>query len=98
MEGPIYKFFRVRWTQAGHQLSQAERNDLLAREAEVREQVGLKNLVLCDSGWHNELWSAFGVHEYPNMDAVVKHFEGMQALDFFRYIESETMLGTRWGD
>ena len=97
MEGPIYKFFRVRWTDAWYQLTQAERDDLLAREAELRQQVGLKNLLLCDAGWNNELWSAYGVHEYPNMDAMVKHYQGMVAMDFFHYAESETMLGTRWG-
>jgi hypothetical protein len=97
MEGPIYKFFRVRWTQAGHQLSPAERNELLAKEGELRNQLGLKNLVLCDSGWSNELWMAFGVHEYPNMDAVVKHYQGMLAIDLFRYMDSESMMGTPFG-
>ncbi len=97
MEGPIYKFFRVRWTDAWYQLSAAERNERFAKEAELREQLGVKNLAFCDPGWNNESWSLCGVHEYPSMDAVQKHYQGMVALGLFRYMESETMLGTRWG-
>ncbi len=97
MEGPIYKFFRVRWTDAWYQLSEAERNEKFAGEAELRKQLGVKNLAFCDSGWSNELWNLCGVHEYPSMDAVQKHYHGMVSLGLFRYMESDTMLGTRWG-
>ena len=98
MEGPIYKLFRVRWTDAWYQLSPEERNDLLAKEAELRKEVGVKNLVMCDSGWHSERWNAYGVHEYPDMDAVVKHYEGMVGMNLFRYMDSDTTLGKAWGD
>jgi hypothetical protein len=97
MEGPIYKFFRVRWTDAWYQMSPAERSATFAKEAEIREHLGVKNLAFCDSSWNNELWSLCGVHEYPSMDAVVKHSQAMAELNLFRYMESETMLGTRWG-
>ncbi len=97
MEGPIYKFFRVQWTEAGYQLGQAGRDNLLAKEAELRQQLGIKNVVLCNSFWSDERWAAYGVHEYADIEAVRKHNAGMVALDLFRYLESETMLGTAWG-
>jgi hypothetical protein len=97
MEGPIYKFFRVRWTEAWYLLSPAERESLLARDVELQKQLGIKNVVLCNACWNNERWAAYGVHEYPNMDAVLKHNAGLVAMDLFRYAESETMLGTPWG-
>jgi hypothetical protein len=31
------------------------------------------------------------------MDTVMKHYQGMVAMGLLRYMESETMLGTRWG-
>ncbi len=97
MEGPIYKFFRVRWTDAWYQLSPAEQGEAAAKEAGLRKQLGVKNIAFCDPGWNNELWSMFGVHEYPDMDAVTRHYQGMVAMGLFRYMESETMLGTRLG-
>jgi hypothetical protein len=97
MEGPLYKFFRVRATEAWYALSPAQRNDLLAKDAAIQQQLGIKNLVTCDASWSNERWTAYGVHEYPDMDAVLKHNAGMQAIELFHYLESETMLGTRWG-
>jgi hypothetical protein len=89
--------FAVRGTAAWYGLSPAERNDLLAKDAAIRQQLGIKNVVMCDASWGNELWAAYGVHEYPDMDAVLKHNAGMQAIDLFHYLESETMLGTLWG-
>ena len=96
MEGPIYKFFRVRWTEAWYQLSPAEQGEVAAKEADLRKQLGVRNLALCDAGWSNELWSLCGMHEYPDMETVTRHYEGMKALGLFRYMESETMLATPW--
>jgi hypothetical protein len=94
MNGPIYKFFRVHGTAEWHRLSPDERNALLAKDAEIRNQLGIKNLVTSFSSWSDERWDAWGVHEYPDMDAVLQHNAGMQSIQLFRYLESETMLGT----
>jgi hypothetical protein len=96
MDGPIFKFWRVQWTEAGYQLGPDGQNALLAKEAELRERLGVKNVVLCNSGWNDERWGAFGVHEYANMDCVLQHYAGMMEIGLFRYMVSESMLGTPW--
>jgi hypothetical protein len=97
MEGPAYKFFRCRWTDAWYRLTPAEQGEVAAKEAQLRQHLGVKNLAFCDAGWSNELWSMWGVHEYPNLDVAKKHYQGMSAMGLFRYMESKTMLGARLG-
>ena len=36
----------------------------------------------------------FGLEEFPDMQTVVNYNAALLALDLFRYVESETMLGT----
>jgi hypothetical protein len=94
MEGPIYKFYRVRFIEAWYQLSQAEKDNLMAKGEELSKQFGGKLLTLCNSSWSNERWTAFGIEEYPDMASVQKHNAALAQLDWFRYIDCETMLGT----
>jgi hypothetical protein len=93
MEGPVYKFFRVRFTEAWYQLSQAEKDNLMAKVEELGNQFGIKRPVLCNSSWSNERWDGFGVEEFPDMASVQKHNAGLAEINWFRYIDCETMLG-----
>jgi hypothetical protein len=96
MAGPIYKFYRVRLTEAFYQLSPAERQALLEKIEEIGKQGGVKPLVFCNSSWSNEQWDAFGVEEFPDLAAIQAHKAALDAVDWFRYIQAETMLGTAW--
>lgn len=95
--GPIYKFFRVRMTEAFYQLSPAERQAMLEKIEEIGNQGGVKRVILCQSSWSNEQWDVFGVEEFADIEAVQQHQTALGAVDWLRYIESETMLGTAWG-
>lgn len=94
MNGPIYKFFRVRWTAAWYHLSQAERDAMLAKIGDLGKQYGVKQMLVCNSSWSNEGWSGFGVEEYPDMDTLYKHNAALLEAEWFQYFDSETMLGT----
>ena len=96
MNGPIFKFFRLRWTSAWYELGKAEQDAVMAKNSDLRQQFGIKMTLLCNSSWSNERWMAFGVEEFPDMDSVHKHSAALQELEWFRYIDSETMLGTAW--
>ena len=96
MEGPIYKFYRFRLTEAYYQLSQSERDNLEAKAEEFAKQFGIKQIIFCNSSWSNERWSAFGLEEFPDMATVQRHNAALLEADWFRYIETETMLGTAW--
>src|SRR5690242_1691700 len=96
MAKPIYKMFTVRFSQAWYQLSQEEQTNLLGKVVEALEKVGGKTVLLCDSSWSSEQWPFFGVEEYPDLEAVQNHAKLLSELNWYRYIESSTVLGTEW--
>jgi len=94
MATPIYKLFTARPSEAWHQLSQEEQNSLMAKVDAILEQVGGKRVVLCDSSWSSEQWPFFGVEQFPDVAAVQKQVEALAKLNWFRYMEARTLLGT----
>jgi hypothetical protein len=94
MAQSIYKLYLGKPSEAWYQLSQEEQANLLAKVEELLEKVGGKTVVMCDSSWSSEQWPFFGVEEFPNIEAVQKHTQDLNELDWFRYIESMTVLGT----
>jgi hypothetical protein len=60
------------------------------------DKVGGKRVVLCHSSWSSEQVKVFGVEEFPDIEAVQKHSQLLNELHWFRYIETETVLGTEW--
>jgi uncharacterized protein DUF6616 len=96
MAKPIYKVFIGKPTEAWYQLSQEEQNNQFAKVQQALEQVGGKSVVACDSSWTSEQWLFFGVEEFPDIEAVQSYSEALNKLNWFRYIESMTLLGTAW--
>jgi hypothetical protein len=94
MAKPIYKVFLVRFTEAWYQLSAEEQASLLQKVGATLDQVGGKSVALCDSSWSSEQWLGFGVEVYPDIEAVQQHSQLLNQLNWFRYIESTTALGT----
>ena len=94
MARPIHKLWLVRHTEAWYQLSEEERNSLAAKVTEYFEKVGGKMVVMCDAAWSSEQFEAFGVEVFPDAEAIQKHTEDLLALNWFRYIESTSVLGT----
>jgi hypothetical protein len=96
MAGPIYKSWRVKVTEAWHQLSKSEQDALMAKVTAALDAVDGKVVVMCAADWANERWTAFGVEEFPDLEAVQKHTALLNELNWFRYIDSEHLLGTPW--
>ena len=96
MSGPVYKCWRMRSAEAWYQLSQIERDALLAKVLAALDEVGGKSVVMCDSRWAEEEWGYWGVEEFPDVQAVQRHTQLLHDLNWFRYIESESMLGTKY--
>ena len=96
MAGPIYKLWLFKYTEAWHQLSEEEQNSYFAKLQKDYEKVGGKLIIACRSAWSAEQWVAFGLDEFPDIEAVQKHIELLNEHDHFRYIESVSMLGTKW--
>lgn len=91
----IYKMYKVRPAEAWYQLSSAEQESLLKQVNEALDKVGGKRLVNCNSQWASDHWMGFGVEEFPSLEAQHKHTELLSALNWFRYIDADTLLGTK---
>lgn len=96
MTEPIYKMFHARWTEAWYQLSEEQREAIFAKMTETGERLGIKSVVVCDSSWTSDKWLFWGVEEYPDMQALQEYSRYLSELDWFRYVDAETLLGTRW--
>lgn len=99
MSQTVYKFWRInRSTEAWEQLSREEQDALFEQVGNSLAGVGGKWLVRCDSYWANEACIAWGVDQFPNLEAAVTHGENLRKINWNRYLESETILGTPIAD
>jgi hypothetical protein len=96
MAQPIFKMYMGNPTEAWYQLSQDEQDELLAKIGEALEKVGGKVVVSCNSQWASEQCQFFGVEEFPHIEAVQKLTEIHNELNWLRYIDSTSVLGTEW--
>ena len=96
MAKPIYKLFVAKPSQASYKLSQEEQQKIFAKIEEALEKVGGKRVISCDSGWASEQWTFWGVEEYPDIEAVQKYTEMLNELNWFQYVDSFTVLGTKF--
>lgn len=97
MAQKIYKLFvSKRLLEPWYQLSKDEQDELMGKVDKALETVGGTRTVLCHSSWSSEQVKVFGVEEFPDIEAVQKHSKLLDELHWFRYIETETVLGTEW--
>ena len=94
MAQPIYRLFMGKMTEAWYQLSKEEQDSLWAKVAQALEKVGGKPVVGCDCRWASEQWMGFGVEVFPDIEAVQKLASLHDELNWYRYVESITVLGT----
>lgn len=97
MPEPIYKFFMCRFLEAWYQLSKEEQDSLMAKLTEAHHKVGAKRSILCNTNWSSDQWLYAGVEEFPNIEAVQKFMAVLQELNWSRYCESTSVLGTKLG-
>jgi hypothetical protein len=95
MGQPIYKFFVARFSEAWYQLSQEEQDSFEVKLDEALEKVGAKKLLLCDTNWSSDQWAFAGIEEFPNIEAVQNYIVFLNEFNWFRYVESMNILGTK---
>ncbi len=96
MAEPIYKMFLAKFSEAWYQLPQEEQTSLLGNVNEALEKVGGKQVIVCDASWAAEPWLVFGVEEFPDIEAAQQHAKLLSELQWYRYCEATTLLGTAW--
>ena len=94
MAKPIYKFFLAKPTEAWYQLPKEEQDGLMAKIGEALEKVGGKSVIYCNSSWSSEQWPFCGVEQFPDVEAVQKLTEIHNELNWYRYVEGLTVLGS----
>jgi hypothetical protein len=91
----IYKLWQGRSTDAWYQLSPEDQQRMLAEVQKALDTVGGKELVICSAAWSNERWPYFGVEEFPDLGAVERHTQILTDLNWGRFIDSRSTLGTQ---
>ncbi len=94
MAQPIYKLFMFKPREAWYQLSEKERTEKRAQVQDAVKKVGGKTILSCFSGWNSEQWLGWGVEQFPDIEAVHKHHSLLVGLNWFRFVESDSYLGT----
>jgi len=96
MSIPIYKMYMGKMKEPWHQLSEADQKALLGKVRAALAQAGGKSLIQANPTWSTEEWHFWGVEEFPDLDAVMKHTHLLAELQWERYVESFSMLGTAY--
>lgn len=96
MAKTIYKLFMANPTEAWYQLTKEEQDSLFAKINENFDNVGGKSILIANTSWSSEEWLFFGVEEYPDFGALEKHAKTLNDLNWFRYLDSKVILGTKW--
>ena len=94
MAGSVFKTFRLRFKEPWFQLPKADQDALLGKVGEALTKVGGKTVIMCESGWVSEQWWYWGVEEFPSVDALHEHMRLLTELNWLRYCDSDTLLGT----
>jgi len=92
---PIVRLFFAKMKSAFLDLSDDEKLAFMRKDRENLDNLGMKAISMIDCSWSNEEWDYIGVEEWPSLKAVKKRelFEN-EELEVFKYVESQTYLGT----
>jgi hypothetical protein len=94
MAQPIYKLYMFKPTEAWYQLSEKKKSAHIVQLSKALKKVGGKEIVACFSGWNSEQYLGWGVERFPDIESVQKHHALLVTLNWFRYFESNSFLGT----
>jgi len=83
------------FTEAWHQLSKDEQDQLWAQVDAVDKRAGAKWIIACDSRWADQSIFDWAVIEYPDMEAYQEKTKELEKLNWWRYFSAKTILGTK---
>lgn len=97
MSQPIYVLVVAKGhTEAWHQLSKEAQDDLWAKVVESGKPYNVHWVILCKSRWADEEIFDWGVLEYPDFESYLKRVNALEELNWWRYFDAHTILGTKW--
>jgi len=94
---PIYKLWVLKATPAGETrmstMSQAELAETMKKHGAIMKELGVVNMITCNSYWCNEAYPYFGIDALPSIEANMKMMQGLEGLGWKQVIDSFTLLG-----
>ncbi len=82
-----------RYREAGYALTAEERAAKMAQVDAARRDCA-RVLVQANARWSGNGVASFGAELYPDLEALKNHTANLEKIDWFRYIDSETIIGT----
>ena len=96
MPQPIYLLILAKsYTEAWYNLSKQEQDDLWTKAKAIDDEAGATWHLLCDSRWADEEMPNWGIIEYPDLEAYQRKVAALEAIDWWRYLSTRTVLGTK---
>ena len=96
MSEPIYSVYLVHgFREAYYQLSAEGRNQFWTRVNETGKAAGSTSSLVCNSRWSNEHYAAWGLEEFPDLASIQQSARTHEDNEHFRYLDTETCLGTK---
>jgi len=89
----IYKVWLMNYSPAWYALGKSAQDELMGKVAESLDKAGGRVLLIATSLWADEKWAAWGIEEYPNIEATIQHAQTIGEYNWFRYIKTWTTLG-----
>ena len=96
MTEPIYQVFLTQKTEAWYQLSEEEQRELMDAVSNSLDEVGAEVIAFCDASWSTEPWQNFGLIKFPSLEALRKHREDTNQIEWSRFGDSMSVLETEW--
>jgi hypothetical protein len=95
MSNTIYKLCLVRgFTEAYYQLTDKQKKELWDGLDKVLKPLGVE---MCgpyyDCRWSNDKYASWFIMKYPDVQAAIADTHGVEKIQLFRYMISETILG-----
>jgi hypothetical protein len=95
MAQPIFKVWLMKNKDAWYDLSAEEQNKLMVQNSESFKEVGAELIMMCNCAWSSEEWQVWGIEKFPDIEAVQKHTENLNKINWFRYVDAKIILGTQ---
>jgi hypothetical protein len=96
MSESIYKFFTGKFRPDWYRLSKEEQESILAKLNDALAKLGAKRIILRNTYWSTDEWLWAGVEEFPNIETIQKYTASLNELNWGRYAEATSLLGTKW--
>lgn len=90
---PVYKLYLAKLITETYHLPQEKRDELRQNRDAFLAQVGARVLLAADMAWSNREYDAFGIEEYPSLDALIEYHDYLREVNWNRYVFSKTYLG-----